>query len=157
LKRTTWQAAFEKVDIENLKGWTLEEREDYAMSCIIGPSLGKNCAEFIVDYPPERAALAKIRHGFARRFELYVNGVEICNGYEELANAEEQRERFLKDAQKRSEMGKPVPKIDDNFLKALEKGMPECCGVALGLDRLYMLALGKNSLEDVLLFADGEA
>jgi len=163
LKRTPWQVAFEYVDMEKLKAehkdWTLEEIEDYAMSAIIEPDLGKNCAEFIVDYPPKRAALAKIRKNskgqeVACRFELYINGIELCNGYEELTDAKEQRKRFLEDIEQRKNMGKPIPKIDENFLTALEKGMPECSGVALGLDRLYMLTLGKNDIGDVLLFRE---
>jgi lysyl-tRNA synthetase class 2 len=162
LKRTTWEQIFENVDIEKLraehKDWALEEIEDYAMSSIIEPNLGKNCAEFIVDYPPERAALAKIRKNsegreIACRFELYINGMELCNGYEELTDAKEQRKRFLEDIEKRKKAGKPIPKIDEDFLAALEKGMPECSGVALGLDRLYMLALGKESIAEVLLFS----
>jgi lysyl-tRNA synthetase class 2 len=161
LKRTTWEQAFENVNIEKLKteheNWALEEIEDYAMSSIIEPNLGKNCAEFIVDYPPKRAALAKIRKNskgqeVACRFELYVNGVELCNGYEELTDAAEQRKRFFEDIEKRKKNGKPIPKIDEDFLKALKKGLPECSGVALGLDRLYMLALGKESIGEVLLF-----
>jgi lysyl-tRNA synthetase class 2 len=163
LKRTTWEAAFGCLDMEKLKteheNWTLGEIEDYAMSAIIEPNLGKNHAEFIVDYPPDRAALAKIRKNskgqeVACRFELYINGIELCNGYEELTNAKEQRKRFFEDMEKRKKMGKPIPKIDENFLTALEKGMPNCCGVALGLDRLYMLALGKENIENVLLFRE---
>jgi len=157
LKRTPWQKAFECVDMEKLKAehknWTLEEIEDYAMAAIIEPNLGKNCAEFIVDYPPERAALAKVRKGVACRFELYVNGIELCNGYEELTDAKEQRKRFLEDIEKRKEMGKSIPRIDEDFLSALEKGMPECSGVALGLDRLYMLALGEDDIGEVVLFS----
>jgi lysyl-tRNA synthetase class 2 len=161
LKRTTWEQAFENADVEKLKAehetWALVEIEDYAMGSIIEPDLGKNCAEFIVDYPPERAALAKIRKNskgqeVACRFELYINGMELCNGYEELTDAKEQEKRFLQDIEKRKKIGKPVPKIDEDFLAALEKGMPECSGVALGLDRLYMLALGKENIGEVLLF-----
>jgi len=157
LKRTTWKQAFEKVDMEKLKeehkNWSVEEIEDYAMSSIIEPNLGRNCAEFITEYPSQRAALAKICENTAHRFELYVNGIELCNGYQELIDASEQRKRFLDDAKKRRKMGKQVPKIDEDFLIALVKGgMPECSGVALGLDRLYMLALGKKNIEDVLLW-----
>ena len=160
LKRTSWKLLFENADMEKLrtehKDWTVEELEDYAMSVIIEPTLGKNCAEFIVDYPQQRAALAKVRKNsegceVACRFELYVNGVELCNGYEELTDAEEQKRRFSEDLEKRKKTGKPIPKIDEDFLAALEKGIPECSGVALGLDRLYMLALGKNSIGDVLI------
>ena len=160
LKRTAWEQLFGRVDIEKLKAehkdWTLEEIEDYAMSSIIEPDLGKNCAEFIADYPPQRAALAKIRKN-AARFELYINGMELCNGYEELINTEEQKKRFFEDLEKRRKMGKPIPKIDEHFLAAMEKGLPECSGVALGLDRLYMLALGKKNISEVLLFSDDEA
>ncbi|MCL2283925.1 MAG: EF-P lysine aminoacylase EpmA [Fibromonadales bacterium] len=151
LKRTTWKQLFEKIDIEKLKAehpdWTLEEIEDCAIS---EPDLGKNCAEFIVDYPPERAALSKIRNNVACRFELYINGIELCNGYEELTDAKEQRKRFADDVEKRKKLGKLVPKIDEDFLSALEKGIPECSGVALGLDRLYMLAMGKNDINEVM-------
>ena len=153
LKITSWKQLFENIDLEKLKAehpdWTQEELEDYAIS---EPDLGKNCAEFIVDYPPERASLAKVRNNVACRFELYVNGIELCNGYEELINVKEQKARFLEDIEKRKSMGKPVPKIDEDFLAALEKGMPECSGVALGLDRLYMLALGKKHINDVWFF-----
>ena len=156
LKRTSWEQLFENVDMEKLKAehkvWALEEIEDYAMSTIIEPDLGKNCAEFIIDYPPQRAALAKIRKNAACRFELYINGIELCNCYEELTNAEEQRKRFSEDIEKRKKTGKPIPKIDEDFLAALEKGLPECSGVALGLDRLYMLALEKKDISEVLLF-----
>ena len=150
LKRTAWKQVFEKIDIEKLKSehpsWTLEETEDYAMS---EQYFGDVCAEFIVDYPPQRAALAKIRNNVACRFELYINGIELCNGYEELTDAKEQRKRFSEDIEKRKRMNKPIPKIDEDFLAALEKGMPECSGVALGLDRLYMLAMGKKSINEV--------
>jgi len=71
-----------------------------------------------------------------------------------LTDAKEQRKRFLEDIEMRKKMGKPIPKIDEDFLTALEKGMPECSGVALGLDRLYMLALGKNDIGEVLLFKE---
>lgn len=153
LKRTSWKQLFENIDLGKLRAehpnWTQEELEDYAIS---EPDLGKNCAEFIVDYPPERAALAKIRNNVACRFELYVNGMELCNGYEELTDAKEQKRRFCEDIEKRKKANKPVPKIDEDFLASLEKGMPECSGVALGLDRLYMLAMGKKDISEVWFF-----
>ena len=158
LRRVAWRDAFKNIDMQKLKSefpnWTSEEIEDYAMATVIEPNLK---ADFIVDYPPERAALAQVNGGVAKRFELYVNGVELCNGYLELLDADEQRKRFLKDLEKRKEMNKPLPKIDENFLHALEKGMPRCAGVALGLDRLYMLTLGKNNINEVLLFGENPA
>jgi lysyl-tRNA synthetase class 2 len=78
--------------------------------------------------------------------------VELCNGYTELTDAAEQRRRFATDLEIRRGMNKPQPPIDENFLAALESGMPACSGVALGLDRLFMLAMGKSEIKDVILF-----
>ena len=78
--------------------------------------------------------------------------VELCNGYTELTDAKEQRRRFEADLEIRRSMNKPLPTIDENFLQALESGMPACSGVALGLDRLFMLALNKAEIKDVILF-----
>ena len=89
---------------------------------------------------------------WAKRFELFVNKVELCNGYTELTDAAEQRRRFEADLEIRRKAGKPLPPLDERFLAALESGMPECSGVALGLDRLFMLALGKAEIADVILF-----
>ena len=91
-------------------------------------------------------------HTWARRFELFVDQVELCNGYTELTDAAEQRRRFEADLEIRRSMDKPLPPIDENFLQALESGMPACSGVALGLDRLFMLALNKAEIKDVILF-----
>lgn len=134
-----------------------EDWWDYLMVFIIEPALASNGPEFIMDYPPSQAALAqtyKDKDGFtwARRFELFVDQVELCNGYTELTDAAEQRRRFDADLEIRRKMGKPLPPIDENFLEALKAGMPACSGVALGLDRLFMLALKKNQIADVILF-----
>ncbi len=90
----------------------------------------------------------------AKRFELYIENMELCNGYEELTDPREQRRRFEADIAWRKAHGKPVPAMDERFLAALEHGMPKASGVAMGLDRLYMLALGKKKIEDVVLFMD---
>lgn len=134
-----------------------EDWWDYVMVFIIEPALAANGPEFILDYPPSQAALAQTYTGsdgltWARRFELFVDRVELCNGYTELTDAAEQRRRFGADLEIRRRMNKPLPPIDENFLAALESGMPACSGVALGLDRLFMLALGKESIADVILF-----
>lgn len=134
-----------------------EDWWDYLMVFIIEPALASNGPEFIMDYPPSQAALAqtyKDAEGFtwARRFELFVDQVELCNGYTELTDVEEQRRRFNADLEIRRKMGKPLPPIDENFLEALKSGMPACSGVALGLDRLFMLALKKDEIADVILF-----
>ena len=136
---------------------TREDWWDYLMVFLVEPALASNGPEFILDYPPSQAALAQTyvdADGFtwARRFELFVNQVELCNGYTELTDAVEQRRRFNADLEIRKGMGKPLPPIDERFLAALESGMPACSGVALGLDRLFMLALGKEEIADVILF-----
>ena len=134
-----------------------EDWWDYLMVFAVEPELAKNGPEFILDYPQSQAALAQTYVGedgytWARRFELFVDQVELCNGYTELTDAAEQRRRFAADLEIRRGMNKPQPPIDENFLAALESGMPACSGVALGLDRLFMLAMGKSDIKDVILF-----
>jgi lysyl-tRNA synthetase class 2 len=136
---------------------TREDWWDYLMVFLVEPALASNGPEFILDYPPSQAALAQTYvdadgYTWARRFELFVNQVELCNGYTELTDAVEQRRRFNADLEIRKGMNKPLPPIDERFLAALESGMPACSGVALGLDRLFMLALGKEEIADVILF-----
>ncbi|WP_319022048.1 amino acid--tRNA ligase-related protein, partial [Halomonas sp. 3D7M] len=89
----------------------------------------------------------------ASRFELYINGVELANGYDELVDAEEQRLRFSEDNAERRRLGLSEVDIDEQLLAALDHGMPASAGVALGMDRLIQLALGKARLEDVLTFS----
>ena len=107
-------------------------------------------------YPESQAALARVseRSGVrqAHRFELYVGGVELCNGYWELTDPDEQRRRFEADNQARRRVGKPEMPIDQSFMAALESGVPDCSGVALGLDRLLMLKLGLDELAGVIAF-----
>ena len=134
-----------------------EDWWDYLMAFAVEPALAKNGPEFILDYPQSQAALAQTYvgedgHTWARRFELFVDQVELCNGYTELTDANEQRRRFNADLEIRRSMGKPQPTLDENFLEALESGMPACSGVALGLDRLFMLAMNKKEIKDVILF-----
>lgn len=136
---------------------TREDWWDYLMVFLVEPALASNGPEFILDYPPSQAALAQTYvdaegYTWARRFELFVNQVELCNGYTELTDAVEQRRRFNADLEIRRAMNKPLPPLDERFLAALEAGMPACSGVALGLDRLFMLALGKEEIADVILF-----
>ena len=134
-----------------------EDWWDYLMVFAVEPELAKNGPEFILDYPQSQAALAQTYVGedgytWARRFELFVDQVELCNGYTELTDAKEQRRRFEADLEIRRGMNKPLPPIDEHFLAALESGMPACSGVALGLDRLFMLAMKKEKISDVILF-----
>ena len=86
------------------------------------------------------------------RFEVYFKGVELANGFHELQDAKEQRKRFQQELIKRQEMNLSSVPIDENFLAALEHGLPDCAGVALGVDRLVMLALNCKSIKEVLSF-----
>lgn len=107
---------------------------------------------FIYDYPASQAALARINNGVAERFEVFAKGHELANGFHELADANEQRSRFENDLSKRETLGlSPLP-IDKNLLAALEQGLPDCAGVALGIDRLIMLMLDLKHIKDVLSF-----
>jgi lysyl-tRNA synthetase class 2 len=110
---------------------------------------------FLYDYPAPMAALARLRPerpGVAERFELFAGGLELCNGYGELTDAREQRERFLSQLEERRRMKKPVFPLDRAFLSALEAGLPPCSGCALGVDRLVMLVCGKKKLDEVMPF-----
>ena len=112
-------------------------------------------AVFLTEYPASQASLARTKPGdprVAERFELYVAGVELCNGFGELTDAREQRARFEHDQAMRRERGLPVYPIDQRFLEALERGLPPCSGNALGVDRLVALACGTRDIADVLAF-----
>jgi len=112
---------------------------------------------FVYDFPASQAALAKVGEdadgvAVARRFELFVDGIELANGYDELVDGDEQARRFAADAAQRLQLGKPAYSSDHNLVAALRAGMPACAGVALGVDRLLMLALGVDSIDQVLAF-----
>lgn len=133
------------------------EALDLLMSHQVEPALAREEAVFVRGYPPDQAALAQVvREGeveVAQRFELYVRGVELCNGYRELTDAGEQRTRFEQDNRYRLARGKPEMAPDPGLLAAIEAGLPPCSGVALGLDRLLMLQTGAASLDEVLPFS----
>jgi lysyl-tRNA synthetase class 2 len=122
--------------------------------CLEG-DLGRGRMTFLYDYPPSQAALARVRatpYPAAERFELYLEGVELANGFRELTDAPEQRRRFEADLLARRRHGqRPVP-LDAMLLAALEAGMPDSAGVALGLDRLLMGLLGVADIDGVLAF-----
>lgn len=134
---------------------------DLLLSHCIEPLLGRERLTFLYDYPPSQAALARIRvessPAVGSRFELYLDGVELANGFHELGDAAEQRARFLADnGQRRALSLTPMP-LDERFLAALAHGLPDCAGVALGFDRLLMLAQGASSLDAVLTFPQARA
>lgn len=145
-------------------GFTEHERDgwlDLLLTHVVEPQLGQMgpgagvCPTFLFDYPPSQAALARVRPGnppVAERFELYINGIELANGYHELGDATEQRRRFEVDCAKRRAAGLPVLPVDERLLAALAHGLPDCCGVALGVDRLMMLAAAVFTLDDITAF-----
>jgi lysyl-tRNA synthetase class 2 len=115
---------------------------------------------FVHDFPASQAALARVREPLpeggppvAERFELFVAGMELANGFHELAGPAEQRRRFERDLARRRATGLPEPPIDERLLAALDSGLPDCAGVALGFDRMVMLTAGARSIEEVLAFS----
>ena len=126
-----------------------------AMSELVEPQLGRGRPTFLYDYPATQAALARIRPGpqdVAERFEVYIDGLELANGFHELADPLEQELRFRADLAERRRRGLPAVPIDHNLLAALSAGFPDCAGVALGIDRLVMLATGATSISEVIPF-----
>jgi lysyl-tRNA synthetase class 2 len=129
---------------------------DLLLSHAIEPTLRDCGVCFVRDYPASQAALARIaaRDGVpvAQRFEVYVDGIELANGYLELSDPAEQRARFEADNARRREQGLPEHPLDEYLLAAMDAGLPDCSGVALGLDRLLMLRTGRRDIRDVLAF-----
>jgi len=126
---------------------------------LVEPALHQKGAVFVYDYPPQQAALARIRQddgqesqGVAERFELYLQGIEICNGYHELTDSQELRTRIKHQAELRLKENRPALPPESYLLEAMEAGLPACAGTALGMDRLVMLALGKQTLQEIIAF-----
>ena len=146
--------AAEAIDVP--AGLTLAELQDLAFSMLLQPTLGRDGLCFVYHYPAEQASLARLDADdptVAERFELFWHGVELANGFVELANPAEQRQRFQQNNRDRSENHKPEVALDENFLAALESGLPDCAGVAVGFDRLVALLLKQERLADVLSFS----
>jgi len=139
-------------------GLRLENRDDILMALFatcIEPSIGQHQPCFVTHYPASQASLAKLYEDepkYAQRFEVYFKGVELANGFGELSDSDEQQKRFEQDNLQRLKSGKPEMPIDSRLIDALKHGLPNCTGVALGIDRLLMLKLGKDSIKDVLAF-----
>jgi len=177
IERLTYQQVFEHylginphdASVAELKALTLQHMEldlddddrdswlNLLMSHVIEPKLAERSAVFVCDYPASQAALAKVREDasgrpVATRFELFVNGIELANGYHELTDAAEQARRLEADRQQRSMLGLPQRPLEQRLVGALEAGLPDCAGVALGVDRLVMLALNTESIGDVIAF-----
>ena len=134
---------------------------DLLFSHFVEPSLGFDTPIFLTDFPPEMASLAKVRldedgEEVAARFEVYIEGLELANAYDELLDASVLRARFEADNQEREKLGLKVMPLDENLLAALAH-MPECSGIALGIDRLLMVATQKLNIEQVIAFPASRA
>jgi lysyl-tRNA synthetase class 2 len=132
---------------------TRDECLDILISHVVEVNLPKDTLVFIAQYPASQAALAQTFENesgqmLAQRFELYVNGLELANGYQELSDVNEQKRRFAKEQRQCKE----ARQEDEYFLQALQHGLPDCAGVALGLDRILMLKLQADNISDVLSF-----
>jgi lysyl-tRNA synthetase class 2 len=140
---------------EAQQGAERDELLEFLMGAVIGPRLGQRSLTFIFNYPASQAALARVNPldpRWALRFELYCKGMELANGFLELFDVEEQRERFEQDNEERQRRGMPAYPIDERLLAALESGLPECAGVAVGFDRVMMLAAEVEHIDAVLPF-----
>ena len=142
------------------QGLSRDDWLDLLLTHRIQPRFPRDRITVVYDYPMTQCALAKIRHDdppVAERFELYLGTHELANGYHELTDAVEQRARFERDNARRRTRGLPELPLDENFLAALERGMPECAGVALGIERLLMAMTNSENIGDVVAFPFDEA
>lgn len=148
------RTACERFDVpvpDSFAQGTLDDALDLLLVAHIEPQLGKQRPLFVTDYPASQAALAKVRknttgHKVADRFELYIAGIELANGYHELTDPTEQRHRFEQANEARRTSGRPELPIDEPLLEALADGFPDCAGVALGFDRMLMLATNTHNI-----------
>jgi lysyl-tRNA synthetase class 2 len=183
--RTTYAAAFERslgvspfsatvAEFEATAGkaavmvpdeFAREDRDEWLnllLATRVEPQLGRDRPEIIYHYPASQASLAKVVASasgveVAERFELYYRGIELANGFHELANAAELRARFEAVNATRAAEGRRTLPMPERLLAALEHGLPDCTGVALGFDRLAMLATGASSIDDVIAFPQERA
>ncbi|MEM9242586.1 MAG: EF-P lysine aminoacylase EpmA [Pseudomonadota bacterium] len=171
-RRVSYQALFEhhldinphQVDIKTLRELAMQHhiftdqlnsKDDYLdllfYHCL-QPTLQQ--ATFVYHYPTSQAALAKIHGNIAERFELFLSGIELANGFHELCDPVEQQQRFNNDVAKRQQLGKAAVTIDQRFLAALEHSLPHCAGIALGIDRLLMITLNCDRIDATISFAN---
>ena len=178
--RTTYAEAFERTldvsphlaSVEDLRatahkagvaiptGINEHDRDEWLnllLAARIEPQLGGDRPEIIYHYPASQASLAKVVRSpygneVAERFELYYRGIELANGFHELADATELRQRFEAVNATRAAEGRPLLPLPERLLAAIEHGLPDCTGVALGFDRLAMLAIGAKSIDEIMTF-----
>ncbi len=144
----------------NADGLTRDDWLDLLLTHRIEASLPADGVTVVYDYPATQCVLARVREDdppVAERFEVYLGGIELANGYHELGDATEQAARFQRDLQVREGRGSRLPPVDERLLGALKAGLPDCAGVALGVDRLLMALSGSTSIGEVLAFDFGRA
>lgn len=147
-------------EIAGMQNATRDDWLDLLMGEVVIPRLGGDGLCFVYDYPASQAALARVRAGeppLAERFELFFNGMELANGFHELSDAREQGRRFEHENAARLATGSSRIPVDERLLQALRHGLPDCSGVALGLDRVLMLLMEVDSISDVLAFPESSA
>jgi lysyl-tRNA synthetase class 2 len=125
---------------------------DLAMATHVAPGFAADRLTFVHDFPASQAALARIRGPVASRFEAFWGGLELANGFHELGDPAEQSLRFAGDLEARAQHGRPHREPDRHFLAALAAGLPNCAGVALGFDRVVMIATGASTIDEVIAF-----
>ncbi len=128
---------------------------DFLFTHHVNKAISTEKSLIIYDYPACMSALARLKsedNRVCERFELFLDGMEIANGFSELTDASEQRGRFELELEIRTGQGKPVAPMDEYFLAALEAGLPDCSGVAMGIDRLLMVLLGVENIKDIQAF-----
>ncbi len=149
--REQWHAAQDLLP-SSAAEWSSEQLLDLLLSRRVAPRLGRDGPQFLYDYPCSQAQQACIRDTdppLADRFELYLNGIEMANGYRELRDAGEMELRFRQDLRRRRELGKEPLPLDTEWLAALRAGLPDCSGVALGVDRLLLVLGGAQRLSEL--------
>ena len=142
------------------EGLTRDDWLDLLITHLLQPTFPADRITVVRDWPASQCALARIRPGdppLAERFELYLGSHELANGYHELTDATEQRQRFMRDLSVRESRIASLPPLDERLLDAMAGGLPACAGVALGVDRLLMAMMGTDRIADVLAFQFREA
>lgn len=137
-EQTTWEEVYNQIFLNEIE-----------------PNLGKTKPTIIYEYPVSQAALSKKKKSdprFAERFEFYINGLELGNAFSELTDWQEQLNRLKEDQQEKARTGRTLFDIDYNFINALKSGLPECAGIAVGVDRLVMLFTDQPSIQETLAF-----
>lgn len=145
-----------KIDVNPAaKTWDSDTLLNLLFSRLVEPHLGQNKLSVIIEYPATQAALSKIHQSadnfaVSGRFEIYYRGIELANGYDELTDPIEQKQRLEKENAKRLSIGKTLLPMDEDFIRALEIGIPDCCGVAVGFDRLMQLRHNTKNISEVI-------